>query len=87
MASCLLEEIVNDNRSHFIVAHKNDKIIASGWLVKTITHERSFYLESSPEWEKHIRSQEEKRKIKRQTIIFADSDYYFEEYTFDPKDY
>lgn len=87
MASCLLEEIVNDNRSHFIVAHKNDKIIASGWLVKTITHERSFYLESSPEWEEHIRNQVEKRKIKRQTIIFADSDYYFEEYTFDPKDY
>lgn len=85
LANNLLEEVLDDKLSHYLIAHKGGEVVASGWLVKCITHERSFYLEHSPEWEEYLRQEEKDGKVKRRSIIFADSDYYFEEYTYDTK--
>lgn len=85
LASNLLEEVLNNKLSHYIIAYKGGNVIASGWLVKSITHERSFYLEHSPEWEHYLQEEEKDGKIKRRTIIFADSDYYFDVYTCNPE--
>lgn len=85
LASNLLEEVLNNKLSHYIIAYKGGNVIASGWLVKSITHERSFYLEHAPEWEHYLQEEEKDGKIKRRTIIFADSDYYFDVYTCNPE--
>lgn len=86
LASNLLEEVLNNKLSHYIIAYKGGNVVASGWLVKSITHERSFYLEYSQKWEEYLRQEEKDGKIKRRTIIFADSDYYFEDYACSTED-
>lgn len=85
LANNLLEEVLDNRLSNYIIAYKDGKAIASGWLVKSLSHERSFYLEHAPEWEHYLQEEEKDGKIKRRTIIFADSDYYFDVYTCNPE--
>lgn len=77
----ILQEIVSDNKDHFIIAYRGNNVIASGWLTDAIMFEKSMVLTRDDAWEEYFKAS----RIGERTVVYADNDFYFKEYTMPEK--
>lgn len=73
----ILQEIISDNKDHFIIAYRGNDVIASGWLTDAIMFEKSMALTRDEDWEKYF----EASRVGERAVVYADSDFHFREYT------
>ena len=81
LSESILQEIVSDNKDHFVIAYRGNNVIASGWLTDAIMFEKSMVLTRDDDWEEYFRAS----GIGERTVVYADNDFYFKEYTMPEK--
>ena len=81
LSESILQEIVSDNKDHFIIAYRGNNVIASGWLTDAIMFEKSMVLTRDDAWEEYFRAS----GVGERTVVYADSDFCFKEYTMPEK--
>lgn len=77
LSESILQEIISDNKDHFIIAYRGNDVIASGWLTDAIMFEKSMALTRDEGWEKYF----EASRVGERAVVYADSDFHFREYT------